>query len=159
MWVDVAKNRRRHWSISLEPTLFHPEGALVRRWGRLGQYTRTGSPDPLPARQALAEARKQVQSKLRKGYVVQACSWDGLLPGAPATSGRTSDAGAGGSADSRHRETTMTREPRPDDDVTDEPLLEFASLLIEHAQPMLAADQKELALWVREIDEAAPDPD
>ena len=155
----MAKNRRRHWSISLEPTLFHPEGALVRRWGRLGQYTRTGSPDPLPARQALAEARKQVQSKLRKGYAVQACSWDGLLPGAPATSGRTSDAGAGGSADSRHRETTMTREPRPDDDATDEPLLEFASLLIEHAQRTLAADQKELALWEREIDEATPDPD
>ena len=83
VWVDMAKNRRRHWSISREPTLFHPEGALVRRWGRLGQYTRTGPPDPLPARQALAEARRQVESKLRKGYVVQACSRDGLLAGAP----------------------------------------------------------------------------
>ena len=79
VWVDVAKNRRRHWSISLEPTLFHPEGALVRRWGRLGQYTRTGVPNPLPARQALAEARKQVKAKLRKGYVVQACNWGVLL--------------------------------------------------------------------------------
>ena len=93
-----------------------------------------------------------MQSKLREGYAVQACSWDGLLAGAPATPGKASD--AGGSADSRHRETTMTREPRPDDDLTDEPLLGFASLLIEQAQPALAADPQELALWVRELDEA-----
>ena len=34
-------------------------------------------------RQALAEARKEVQSKLLKGYVVQAYKWDGLLADAP----------------------------------------------------------------------------
>lgn len=78
VWIDPHRNRCRHWSISLEPTLFH-EGALVRRWGRIGSWTRTGSPDPIAPDQALAEARQLIAAKLRKGYVVELCSWGGLL--------------------------------------------------------------------------------
>ena len=77
--IDPARNRRRHWSVSREPTLFHPEGALVRRWGRIGSWTRTGRPHPLTPEAALAEARRLIAAKLRRGYTVQACSWTALL--------------------------------------------------------------------------------
>ena len=77
--IDPARNRRRHWSVSREPTLFHPEGALVRRWGRIGSWTRTGCPHPLTPEAALAEARRLIAAKLRRGYAVQACSWTALL--------------------------------------------------------------------------------
>lgn len=79
VWIDPHRNRRRHWSISREPTLFHPEGAVVRRWGRIGTWTRTGAPDPLAPEHAIAEARHLIAAKLRRGYVVQLCSWTGLL--------------------------------------------------------------------------------
>ena len=77
--IEPARNRRRHWSVSREPTLFHPEGALVRCWGRIGSWTRTGCPRPLTPEAALAEAHRLIAAKLRRGYSVQACSWTGLL--------------------------------------------------------------------------------
>ena len=77
--IDDARNRRRHWSLSRERTLFHEEGAVVRRWGRIGTWTRTGSPEPLAPDRAIAEARHLIAAKLRRGYVVQICSWTGLL--------------------------------------------------------------------------------
>ena len=77
--VDDARNRRRHWSLSREPTLYHPEGAVVRRWGRIGSWTRTACPEPLAPADAVAEARRLIAAKLRRGYAVQRCSWTGLL--------------------------------------------------------------------------------
>ena len=77
--VDPDRNRRRHWSVSREPALFHPEGALVYRWGRMGDWTRATTPNPLPLAAAVCEARARAAAKCRKGYVVVECSWPGLL--------------------------------------------------------------------------------
>ena len=77
--IDQSRNCRRHWSISREPTLYHPDGALVRRWGRIGQWTRTHVPMPLDPEQAVHAARQLVQTKLSRGYAVKYCSWPGLL--------------------------------------------------------------------------------
>ena len=77
--IVPACNCRRHWSVSREPTLFHPAGALVRRWGRIGAWTRTAAAQPLDAEPALELARTLALAKLRRGYTVAACSWPGLL--------------------------------------------------------------------------------
>ena len=79
MRIDPVCNRRHHWSVSRESTLFHPEGALVRHWGRIGSWTRTGCFHLLTPESALAEARRLIAAQLWHGYVVQACSWAGLL--------------------------------------------------------------------------------
>lgn len=77
--IEPVRNRRRHWSIAREPTLFHPDGALVRRWGRIGTWTRTGIPVPLAPEPAVRTARRLVRAKLRRGYAVTFCSWPELL--------------------------------------------------------------------------------
>ena len=75
---DPAANRHRHYSLYFEPTLWHPAGALVLRWGRVSGfgrhtgYTRTGAPQGLPDPQARAVARKLISTKQRRGYQVVA---------------------------------------------------------------------------------------
>ena len=71
---DPAANRHRHYSLYFEPTLWHPTGALVLRWGRVPGfgnrtgYTRTGAPRGLPDTQARAAAHKLITAKQRRGY-------------------------------------------------------------------------------------------
>ena len=61
---DPEANRHRHYSLYFEPTLWHPRGALVLRWGRVSGfgshsgYTRTGAPRGLPDTQARAAVQK-----------------------------------------------------------------------------------------------------
>ena len=61
---DPAANRHRHYSLYFEPTLWHPRGALVLRWGRVSGfgnrtgYTRTGAPRGLDAAPARAAATR-----------------------------------------------------------------------------------------------------
>ena len=71
---DPAANRHRHYSLSFEPTLWHPRGALVQRWGRVSGfgnrtgYTRTGAPRGLAAAPARAAAHTLITAKPRRGY-------------------------------------------------------------------------------------------
>ena len=75
---DPAANRHRHYSLYFEPTLWHPRGALVQRWGRVSGfgkrtgYTRTGAPRGLAAAPARAAAHKLITAKPRRGYQVVA---------------------------------------------------------------------------------------
>ena len=77
-WHDPADNRHRHYSLYFEPTLWHPRGALVLRWGRVSGfgkhtgYTRTGAPQGLAAAPARAAAQKLITAKQRRGYQVVA---------------------------------------------------------------------------------------
>ena len=71
---DPEANRHRHYSLYFEPTLWHPRGALVLRWGRVSGfgshsgYTRTGAPRGLPDTQARAAVQKLITAKQRRGY-------------------------------------------------------------------------------------------
>ena len=77
-WHDPADNRHRHYSLYFEPTLWHPTGALVLRWGRVSGfgshtgYTRTGAPQGLAAAPARAAAHTLITAKQRRGYQVVA---------------------------------------------------------------------------------------
>ena len=67
--INPGRNCYRHYSLSFEATLFYPCGALVRRWGRIGSYTRTRTPDPVQSeREAEELAAPFMATKRRRGY-------------------------------------------------------------------------------------------
>jgi predicted DNA-binding WGR domain protein len=72
-WIVPDLNRKRYYSISVEPGLFGP--VLIRSWGRIGvgkmrskeQFFPEGNLD-----EALKKANKLLAIKLRKGYEMTA---------------------------------------------------------------------------------------
>lgn len=76
--IETGRNMYRHWSLSWEPTLFEA-GALVRRWGRLGTYTRTALLPLMAPEDAWVWAARQTAAKLRRGYVVRTVWGNGHL--------------------------------------------------------------------------------
>ena len=81
---DPPRNVQRHYSISWEPCLFYPQGALVRRWGRIGGYTRVHTPEPCasPA-EGIQRGAQLLRRRLRRGYRIQAVDGPAPRPGPP----------------------------------------------------------------------------
>ena len=66
--IDPAKNMRRRYELSLQPTLFGPI-AVIRHWGRIGGGGQTKE-DWLPSEaEAVAKAAQILGEKRRRGYV------------------------------------------------------------------------------------------
>ncbi len=66
--VDPAKNMRRRYELSVQPTLFGPI-ALIRHWGRIGGGGQSKE-DWLPSEaEAAARAEQILAGKRRRGYV------------------------------------------------------------------------------------------
>ena len=66
--VDPAKNMRRRYELSVQPTLFGPI-ALIRHWGRIGGGGQSKE-DWLPSEtEAAARAEHILAGKRRRGYV------------------------------------------------------------------------------------------
>ena len=66
--INPEKNEARFYYVAYQPTLFHP-GAVVRMYGRMGEWQRVLSPIPF---NDLAEAwpliSRVVRTRLRHGY-------------------------------------------------------------------------------------------
>ncbi len=66
--IDPAKNMRRRYELSVQPTLFGPV-AVIRHWGRIGGGGQTKE-DWLPSEaEATARAAQILSEKRRRGYV------------------------------------------------------------------------------------------
>ncbi len=76
---DIKTKRHRHYTVSWEPTLWHPDEALVHRWGRVASFDRTAynktlaEPRGLPTSQARDNALGIIDSKQRRGYQFVRC--------------------------------------------------------------------------------------
>ena len=78
---EPQRNVQRHYSIAWEPCLFHPAGALVRRWGRIGSYTRVRAPEPCAAaHRAQERGAALLQQRLRRGYRIIAVEGAAPIP-------------------------------------------------------------------------------
>ncbi len=69
IWIVPEINRRRYYSISVEPGLFGP--MLVRSWGRIGVGNLRNKEHFFPEGslgEALRMANSLLAAKLRKGY-------------------------------------------------------------------------------------------
>jgi predicted DNA-binding WGR domain protein len=72
-WIVPSLNRRRFYSISVEPGLFGP--VLTRSWGRIGVGRMRSKEQFFPEgnlNEALSRANKLLAAKLRKGYEMTA---------------------------------------------------------------------------------------
>ena len=70
-WIVPDLNRKRYYSISVEPGLFGP--VLVRSWGRVGEGRLRKKEHFFPDRElpyALQMANRLLAAKLRKGYEI-----------------------------------------------------------------------------------------
>ena len=70
-WIVPDMNRKRYYSISVEPGLFGP--MLVRSWGRIGVGKLRSKEQFFPEgnlNEALEKANKLLAIKLRKGYAM-----------------------------------------------------------------------------------------
>lgn len=70
-WIVPDLNRKRYYSISVEPGLFGP--VLVRFWGRVGEGRLRKKEHFFPDRElpdALQMANRLLAAKLRKGYEI-----------------------------------------------------------------------------------------
>jgi len=79
-WIVPALNRRRYYSISVEPGLFGP--ILTRSWGRIGDGRMRRKVHLFPEGdlpEALDTANHLIASKLKKGYTVMDCRSNSLL--------------------------------------------------------------------------------
>ena len=65
--VDAARNMRRFYALTLEPTLFG-EVALVRAWGRIGTAGQTMTSTFASENAARAALARLAGQKCRRGY-------------------------------------------------------------------------------------------
>jgi predicted DNA-binding WGR domain protein len=65
--IDPAKNMRRRYEISLQPTLFGPV-AVIRHWGRIGGGGQTKEDWLASDAEATAMAARILGEKRRRGY-------------------------------------------------------------------------------------------
>ena len=71
LWIVPDLNRRRYYSISVEPGLFGP--VVTRSWGRIGVGKLRSKEHFFPegdVEAALDKANRVLAAKLRKGYSI-----------------------------------------------------------------------------------------
>lgn len=66
--IDAARNMRRFYTLSLQPTLFDGV-ALIRNWGRIGTNGQAMMETFDAAEQARTALDRVERSKRRRGYV------------------------------------------------------------------------------------------
>lgn len=71
LWIVPDLNRKRYYSISVEPGLFGP--VIVRAWGRIGEGRLRKKEHFFPEGklpEALDKANRLLTKKLNKGYLI-----------------------------------------------------------------------------------------
>lgn len=90
--VDAVRNMARHYSLSLEPTLFG-ELAIVRTWGRIGTHGQQKLLTFANPEEAVTELKKLALRKTRKGYIENSWLCKGAVDQTGKLAGRLLQAG------------------------------------------------------------------